>query len=87
VRVDVNHETHETHETIYTAAARGADGSLAVMLANPGAEEAPFALEIAENSKRTTARFCRIIDDAHTWEEVPLPASLPPYSVILVEFP
>ena len=31
---------------VYAAAARGADGSVAVMLANPGGAEAPIALEV-----------------------------------------
>ena len=72
------------------------------MLANPGAEEVPFTLEICgdasilhsssfilhspEAAPSASAR-CRIIDDAHTWEEVPLPAARPPYSVLVVEIP
>ena len=86
----------------YSAAARGADGSLAVMLANPGAEEVPFTLEISGDSSTrhsslvtrhspeaapSASARCRIIDDARTWEETTLPAALPPYSVLLVEFP
>ena len=26
---------------------------------------------------------CRIIDETRTWEEAPLPASLPPYSILV----
>ena len=111
------HETHETiyaaaaiassaplREGGGPAGAGGSisDGSLAVMLANPGAEEVPFTLEICGDSSirhsssfilhspeasPTAALRCRIIDDAHTWEEVPLPAALPPYSVLVVEIP
>ncbi len=87
-------------------------GSLAVMLANPGNEEVPFKLEIADGLSRVatlkprsgdlcgeaalngedaataaSSPRCRLIDDAHTWEEVPLPAALPPYSVLVVEIP
>ncbi len=69
------------------AAAKGADGSVAVMLANPGEKEMPFTIEIAENSKRTTARTCRITDDTRTWAEIPLPSALPPHSFLLIEFP
>ena len=72
-------------EKIFAAAARGPDGSLAVMLSNIGDQEVPFALEVAGDSKRTTANRCRIIDETRTWEEVPLPAALPPHSVLLVE--
>ena len=70
----------------FAAAARGPDGSLAVMFANPGEEEVPLALEIADSSKRTTASRCRIVDETRTWEEAPLPAALPPHSILLVEF-
>ena len=55
------------------------------MLANIGDVAAPFALEVAGDSKRTTASLCRITDETRTWEEVPLPAALPPHSVMLVE--
>ena len=71
---------------VYSAASRGGDGSLAVMFANPGEEEVPLALEIADNGKRTTASRCRIVDETRTWEETPLPAALPPHSLLLVEF-
>ena len=105
------HETHETiyaaaaiassaplREGGDPAGAEGSisDGSLAVMLANPGAEEVPFTLDVAAGGLSSDCRRgapaaaalrCRIIDDAHTWEEVPLPAALPPYSVLVVEIP
>ena len=74
-------------ESIYAAAARGADGSLAVMLANPGDEAVPLELEVAGDGKRTTASACRIVDESRTWEEVSLPAALPPHSILLAEVP
>ena len=82
---------------VYAAAARGADGSVAVMLANPGGAEAPIALEVggrrpAYDSKGERQAYnskiglsCRIIDETRTWEEVSMPKALPPHSVLLVE--
>ena len=73
------------------AAARGDDGSIAVMLANDGDEEVPFTLEIAggafSSSRAAVPPRVRITDETHTWEEVPLPATLPPHSfaVLLAE--
>ncbi|MBR3085236.1 MAG: hypothetical protein IKH04_02415 [Kiritimatiellae bacterium] len=80
---------------IHAAAARGADGSIAVMLANDGDEEVPFTLEVAAAPSPTGARAftsggaavpprirCRITDEARTWEDVPLPAALPPHSFV-----
>jgi hypothetical protein len=72
---------------VYSAAAKGADGSIAVMLANPGKKEVPLAIEVADDSKRTSASRCRIVDATRTWEEIPLPAALPPHSILVVEFP
>ncbi len=73
-------------EKTFVAAARGPDGSLSVMFANPGEEEVPLALEIADDSKRTTASRCRITDETRTWEEAPLPDAIPTHSILLVEF-
>jgi hypothetical protein len=70
---------------VYSATARGADGSIAVMFANPGNEEVPFELEIAGGGNLPAAR-CRITDETRTWEEVPLPAALQPHSFIVAEF-
>ena len=69
------------------------DGSLAVMLANDGDAEAPFTLEVAGGMVSSDGRRgasaasvrCRITDETRTWAEVPLPAALPPHSVMLVE--
>ena len=101
VLVDVNHEIHEPHEAIYAAAALSEKAPLAVMLANTGDEEAPFVLEVAGDSSIRHSPFvvrsspeaappasvrCRIVDETRTWEETPLPAALPPHSLLLVEF-
>ena len=73
---------------------------LALMLANIGDEATPFALEVADDSSLPPSSFvlrpspeaapsasvrCRITDETRTWAEVPLPAALPPHSVMLVE--
>ena len=74
---------------VFSAAARGADGSLAVMLANAGDVEAPFALELAGEVLRAGGNAgvrCRITDETRTWEEVPLPAALPPHSVMVAHY-
>ena len=77
----------------YCAAARGKDGSIAAMLANPGSEEVPFTLDVAVGGLSDCRRDvpaaairCRIVDETRTWEEIPLPAALAPHSFILVRF-
>ena len=70
---------------VYSAAARGEDGSVAVMLANIGDKEVPFTLEVADNGRRAAVRRCRIVDETRTWEDIPLPDVLPPYSFLLAE--
>ena len=83
VQVDLN---PETRETIYAAAAISPISSpLALMLANPGAEEVPFALEVVACPDVAPCR-CRIVDETRTWEQSPLPAVLPPHSFLLAEF-
>ena len=74
-------------KNLFAAAARGEDGSVAVMLANIGDREVPFSLEVAGDGKRMAAGRCRIVDDARTWEDAPLPAFLPPHSFLLAEGP
>ncbi|MBQ7666687.1 MAG: hypothetical protein IJS46_01685, partial [Kiritimatiellae bacterium] len=75
---------------VYSAAARGADGSVAAMLANTGAEETPFSLHVAGNTPTPGAAAvpprwrCRIVDNTRTWDETPLPAAMPPRSIILL---
>jgi hypothetical protein len=70
----------------YSAAAKGADGSLAVMIANPGDDAVPFALEIAGDGRLATASECRITDDDRTDAEIPLPDRLPPHSFLVAIF-
>ena len=69
--------------SIHVAAARGADGSVAVMIANPGSKEKSFVLDAG--AMRNSCIRCRIIDEKRTWKEIPLPTALPPHSVLLVE--
>ena len=70
--------------SVYSAAARGEDGSVAVMLANIGDKEVPFTLEVADAGQRPAARRYRIVDETRTWEDIPLPAALPPHSFAVV---
>ena len=76
---------------VYSAAARDAYGSLVVMLANPGDTAQPYDLDFPTwflaRFRDTIPPRCRIVDDARTWEEEPLPAVLPPHSILLVTFP
>lgn len=86
-------ERDAPHPPIHAAAARGEDGSIAVMLANDSDEEVPFTLELAAVPSSTGARAftsggaavpsrirCRITDEHRTDAEAPLPAALPPRS-------
>ena len=69
--------------SIYVAAARGTDGSVAVMIANPGSKEESFVLDAG--ARRTSCIRCRIIDEKRTWKEIPFPTALPPHSVLFIE--
>ena len=98
----INVAMHGDAQNLFAVAARGADGSIAVMLANPGGSEVPFTLEICGDSSirhsslvtrhspeaapAASAR-CRITDETRTWAEIPLPSALSPRSILLVEFP
>ena len=82
----VNVAMHDNAQNLHAAAARGEDGSVAAMVANPGDAEVPFELEIAGDGKRATASECRITDDARTDEETPLPDRLPPHSFLVAVF-
>jgi hypothetical protein len=62
---------------LYAAAARGADGSIAVMLANDGDQAAPFTVDVGGAARQPT---CRITDADRTDAEAPVPAELPPHS-------
>ena len=75
--------TKDALSSIYAVAARGADGSIAVMLANTGSKGKPFVLDVGK--ARQLSSRCRVIDEKRTWKEIPLPAALPPRSVLLVE--
>ncbi|MGI5869010.1 MAG: GH39 family glycosyl hydrolase [Kiritimatiellia bacterium] len=96
-------------DNVHAAAARGPDGSLAVMLANTGDAPVPFALDAVDAAEVDAAPSprvskieapdaaevdateppaflrVRIVDDTRTWEEVPLPAALPPHAILLAE--
>ena len=76
-----------SRQDIYSAAARGEDGSLAVMLANTGDEAVSFELEVSDDGGRGAAIRCRLTDETHTWEEAPLPVGLSPHAILLVDFP
>ncbi len=56
-------------------------GSLAVMVANTGDASHPFRLELPGGEPSRWR--CRLVDDEHTWADVPLPSLLPPRSVIV----
>ncbi len=87
-------ERDAPHPPIHAAAARGADGSIAVMLANDSDVEVPFTLELAAAPPSSTGASdftsggaavpprirCRITDETRTDAEAPLPAALPPRS-------
>ena len=81
---------HGAALAVYSAAARGEDGSVAVMLANPGDEAVPVSLNVAGGASSSDGAAvpsrCRVVDDNRTWEEAPLPDALPPHSIFLVEY-
>ena len=64
---------------VWAAAAKGAAGRV-VMVANDSDREIPLALDLGGG----VPSACRIVDDTRTWENIPLPAALPPYSILLV---
>ena len=74
----------DASSSFYATAARGTDGSVAVMLANAGIKEKPFVLDVGGGNAPCVR--CRVIDEKRTWKEAPLPAALPPRSVLLVEY-
>ena len=67
---------------VWAAAAKGTAGRV-VMVANDSDREIPLALDLGGG----VPSACRIVDDARTWENIPLPAALPPYSILLVSLP
>ena len=86
--------SEEAPKDFHCSAARSEDGTFTAMLVNCGEEAVPFELEIAGDSKRTTASgqqqggateiICRITDETRTWEEVAMPDALPPHSILIV---
>ena len=69
-------------EKLYAAAARGEDGSVAIMVANDGQEAQPFTLEVAARPAAAPYR-CRMTDNDRTDETVALPSEMPPYSFLV----
>ena len=82
---------------LYAAAARGEDGSIAVMLANDSDEAAPFELSLEGTSilhstfsilhspeaAPSASVRCRITDEDRTDESVPMPSAMPPHSFLV----
>ena len=67
---------------------------LALLFVNTGDEAAPFTLEIGgqtvsagslAGAAPSAPLKARIVDAERTWEEIPLPDTLPPHSILLVE--
>ena len=65
---------------VYATAAKGVDG-LAVMIVNFGKDPQPLSLDLGGGEAAT----CRITDETRTWAACALPASLPPYSFVVVQ--
>ena len=65
---------------VWVAAAAGK--SRAVMVANASGEVKPIRLDLG-GAKPSS---CRIVDADRTWEEVPVPDSLPPHSFAVLSF-
>lgn len=66
---------------LYPVAA-AAGKSRAVMVANASGEVKPIGLDLG-GAKPSS---CRIVDADRTWEEVPVPDSLPPHSFAVLSF-
>ncbi len=75
----------ETEGTpIVAAAARGEDGSIAIMLANDGDEAVPFVPSIDGMALSPAVATCRITDSDRTDAEIKLPTELPPHSFAII---
>jgi hypothetical protein len=83
VKVSVSSGGKYAADVVRAAAAKGADGSLAVMIVNVCDEEKPFSLCMGR-APRYQSFHCRITDVESTWEETALPSTLPPQSILLV---
>ena len=66
----------------YVLAARAADGKLAAFIVNYAPNSTPLSITGGTGTPR-----CRIIDEKHVYEEIALPPVLPPYAILLVEWP
>ena len=64
---------------VWVSAAKGEKGVVA-MIVNFSKDAQPLSLDIGGSAVTS----CRITDGARTWEKCELPASLPPYSFIVV---
>ena len=60
------------------------DWSMMHYLKEAGSKEKPFTLDMGR--PRQSSPRCRVVDEKRTWKEIPLPAALPPRSVLLAEF-
>lgn len=91
--IKVNAKGMHSSAPIYAAAAKGADGSVAVMLVNIDGKERPFTLKwrgarfdmATDGTDPVPSVHCRLTDATRTWKDVSLPAALPAYSVLLAE--
>ena len=61
------------------AAAAGPSGALAAMLVNASPEALPFSLDLGGAAPVRV----RLTDETRTWDDVPLPAALPPHSFLV----
>ena len=65
------------------AAAKGGNGSVAVMIANVSGTEKLFSLDIGK-AISLRSLCCRVTDNDNTYAIVPMPLALPPYSFIVL---
>ncbi len=66
-------------DDVYVAAA-AANGQIAVMIVNYSDQAKPLTLKGI-----TPSGTCRITDTTRTWQEIPLPKELPPYSILTLQ--
>jgi hypothetical protein len=72
----------EGTDSVFAAAARGEDGTMAVMIANDSDNAVPLALDAGNRA----ATICRITDADRTNAIGPIPPEMPPHSFLVVEF-
>ena len=68
---------------VKVAAAKGGNGSVAVMIANVSGTEKLFSLDIGK-AISLRSLCCRVTDNDNTYAIVPMPLALPPYSFIVL---